>query len=84
LGEEPAVDDGQCEVGESLPLDDEGVIDLVVTERQAADGELDVGVFRQRSWDAGVAFSVVNGNSSDELRWRVGRASFVAAIRRTD
>ena len=81
LGEEPAVDDGQREVRKGLSLDDEGVVDVVVTQGQAADGELDVRVLFEGFGDSGVAFSVVNGNSSDELRWRVGRASFIAAIR---
>ena len=82
LGEEPAVDDGKCEVCESLPFDDESVIDVIVAEGEAADGDVDIRVLFEGFGDSGVAFSVVHSNLLRKLRWRVGRASSVAGISR--
>ena len=44
------------------------LVDEVVTELEAADGEFDVRVVPQGFDHARAAFAVVNGNSSDELQ----------------
>jgi len=67
LGEEAAVSDRECEIGQRLPLDDKGVVNLVVAEFEPANGDSHIPPVGEGFGNSGVSFAVIYSNSSDEL-----------------